>query len=71
MLEYFDSNDSAMLKCITFTESSPSMNNFQKVFVTLTQVCMTVLTIDLVLIDIQSVGKRSNHLIDTVNAKKR
>jgi hypothetical protein len=30
-----------------------------------------VLLIDLVLIDQQSVGKRSLHLIDTVNAKKR
>jgi hypothetical protein len=28
-------------------------------------------TIDLVLIDQQSVGKRSLHLMDTVNAKKR
>jgi hypothetical protein len=28
-------------------------------------------TIDLVLIDQQSVGKRSPHLMDTVNAKKR
>jgi uncharacterized protein YbbC (DUF1343 family) len=27
--------------------------------------------IDLVLIDLQSVGKRSLHLIDTVNTKKR
>jgi hypothetical protein len=31
----------------------------------------TVETIDLVLIDQQSVGKRSLHLMDTVNAKKR
>jgi hypothetical protein len=30
-----------------------------------------VITIDLVLIDQQSVGKRSLHLKDTVNAKKR
>jgi hypothetical protein len=30
-----------------------------------------VLTIDLVLIDQQSVGKRSLRLMDTVNAKKR
>jgi hypothetical protein len=29
------------------------------------------ISIDLVLIDQQSVGKRSLHLIDTVNAKKR
>jgi hypothetical protein len=32
---------------------------------------MTDKTIDLVLIDQQSVGKRSRHLMDTVNAKKR
>jgi hypothetical protein len=30
-----------------------------------------VVTIDLALIDQQSVGKRSLHLLDTVNAKKR
>jgi hypothetical protein len=29
------------------------------------------MTIDLVLIDQQSLGKRSLHLMDTVNAKKR
>jgi hypothetical protein len=33
--------------------------------------CMSINTIDLVLIDKQSVGKRSLHLMDTVNAKKR
>jgi hypothetical protein len=32
---------------------------------------LAVHTIDLVLIDQQSVGKRSPHLMDTVNAKKR
>jgi hypothetical protein len=32
---------------------------------------ISIATIDLVLIDQQSVGKRSHHLMDTVNAKMR
>jgi hypothetical protein len=32
---------------------------------------MIIQTIDLELIDQQSVGKRSLHLVDTINAKKR
>jgi hypothetical protein len=35
------------------------------------QILITLKTIDLVLIDQQSVGKRNLHLIDTVNAKQR
>jgi hypothetical protein len=33
--------------------------------------CSVELSIDLVLIDPQSVGKRTHDLMDTVNAKKR
>jgi hypothetical protein len=32
---------------------------------------LNIVTIDLILIDIKSVGKRSLHLMDIVNAKKK
>jgi hypothetical protein len=35
------------------------------------QAVVSIFRIDLVLIDQQSVGKRSHHLINTVNAKKK